>query len=58
MKKALEVAGFACVGGTIYAFMGPIPGGDPTGWPTFWACAAGALAIIIYRKRLNKEPSK
>jgi len=24
-------------------------------WPVFWGCAAGALAIIFYRKRQRKK---
>lgn len=55
MNKLLELAGFGCIGGTIYAFVGLIPQKDPIGWPLFWACAAGALAVIIYRKQIKKR---
>ena len=50
MSKLLELAGFALIGGTIYAFVVPIPRQEPYGWPLFWACAAGALAIIVHRR--------
>ena len=55
MIKMLELIGFALIGGTVYAFIGPIPRQDPVGWPIFWACAIGTLAIIIYRKKLKKN---
>ncbi len=55
MSKILELIGFAFVGGTIYAFIGLIPQQNPMGWPVFWACAAGALAIILYRKWTRKK---
>lgn len=51
MSKILELIGFGCVGGTVYAFLGLIPQQDPLGWPLFWGFAGGALAIIIYRKK-------
>ena len=54
MSKILELIGFALIGGTAYAFMVPIPQDDPSGWPLFWGCAAGALGIIIYRKKRKK----
>ncbi len=55
MIKILELIGFGFVGGTIYAFLGLIPQQDPYGWPVFWSCAGGALAIIIYRKKKRKK---
>lgn len=50
VSKLLELAGFALIGGTIYAFVVPIPQQEPHGWPLFWACAAGALAVIVHRR--------
>ncbi len=58
MSKLLELIGFGLIGGTIYAFIGPIPQKDPIGWPLFWACAVGALAIIIYKKQKKKKELK
>ncbi|MEK6943853.1 MAG: hypothetical protein AABW55_00205 [Thermoproteota archaeon] len=55
MSKILELIGFGLIGGTIYAFLGLIPQKDPLGWLVFWSCAAGALAIIIYRKKKRKK---
>ncbi len=55
MSKILELIGFACVGGTIYAFLGLIPQQNPIGWPLFWTCAAGALAVILFRKWKKKR---
>ncbi len=55
MSKILELIGFGFIGGTIYAFVGLIPQKDPIGWPIFWICAFGALAIIIYRKKKKKQ---
>jgi len=55
LSKILELIGFGFVGGTIYAFLGLISQKDPMGWPVFWGCAAGALAIIIYRKKKRKQ---
>lgn len=52
--KALEIAGFALVGGTIFSFVGM--GGSDLRWPVFWSCAAGVLAIIVLRKhRRDRE---
>jgi hypothetical protein len=51
MIKILELIGLGFIGGTIYAFLVLIPQQDPMGWPFFWGCAGGALAIIIYRKK-------
>lgn len=55
MSKLLELVGFALVGGTIYAFVVPIPNQDPYGWPVFWACAVGALAVIVHRHMQRKR---
>ena len=57
MNKLLELAGFALIGGTIYAFIGPIPQQDPVGWPLFWACAIGAFGIIMYKRHEKKKES-
>tara|TARA_Y100000590_G_scaffold105746_1_gene120340 strand:+ start:469 stop:639 length:171 start_codon:yes stop_codon:yes gene_type:complete len=53
MTKALELVGFALIGGTIVSFIGM--GDSELRWPVFWGCAIGALAIIIYRKRQRKK---
>ena len=53
MTKALEVVGLALIGGTIVSFLGM--GESELRWPVFWACAIGALAVIIYRKRQRKK---
>ena len=52
MTKILELIGLGLIGGTIYSFLGM--GESELRWPVFWACALGALAIIIYRKRMRK----
>ena len=52
MTKILELIGLGFIGGTIYSFLGM--GESELRWPVFWACAVGALAIIIYRKRKRK----
>ena len=52
MTKLLELIGLGLIGGTIYSFLGM--GESELRWPVFWACAVGALAIIIYRKRKRK----
>ncbi len=52
-NKILELAGFALVGGTVYAFLAM--GGSELRWPVFWGCAGGAFAIIVYRKARNKR---
>ena len=53
MTKALEIVGLALVGGTIVSFLGM--GDSELRWPVFWACAIGALGVIIYRKRQRKK---
>jgi hypothetical protein len=55
MSKILELIGFACVGGTVFAFLGLITQKDPIGWPLFWTFAAGALAVILFRKWKKKR---
>ncbi len=56
MTKALELIGFALIGGTIISFVGM--GDSELRWPVFWGCAIGALAIIIYRKRQRKKQDR
>jgi len=58
MSKILELIGFALIGGTIYAFLGPALQQQSTNWPLFWGCALGALGIILYRKKMRKELEK
>ena len=53
MTKALELVGFALIGGSIVSFLGM--GDSELRWPVFWGCAIGALAVILYRKRLRKK---
>ena len=53
MTKALEMVGLALIGGTIVSFLGM--GDSELRWPVFWGCAIGALAVILYRKRLRKK---
>ena len=56
MTKALELVGFALIGGTIISFVGM--GDSELRWPVFWGCAIGALAIIIYRKQKRKKEDR
>ena len=56
MTKALELVGFALIGGTIISFIGM--GDSELRWPVFWGCAIGALAIIIYRKQQRKKQER
>jgi hypothetical protein len=53
MSKALELVGLVLIGGTIVSFVGM--GDSELRWPVFWGCAAGALAIIFYRKWKRKK---
>ena len=53
MGKILEIIGFALIGGTIYSFLGMTE--SELRWPVFWSCAAGALAIIVYRNWMRKK---
>jgi hypothetical protein len=56
LKKILEIIGFVLIGGTIYSYLGMI--GNDLRWPVFWSCAAGTLAIIIYRRWMKKKLEK
>jgi len=56
MSKILELIGFGLIGGTIYSFLGM--GDSELRWPVFWACAAGAFGIIIYRKRKKSQKTQ
>ncbi|WOV92508.1 MAG: hypothetical protein R1F52_05175 [Candidatus Nitrosoabyssus spongiisocia] len=58
MIKILEIIAFGCIGGMIYAFLGPIAQQNSIGWPIFWMCAGGSLAIILYRNRMRKTKQK
>jgi len=51
--KLLEIIGLILIGGTVYAFLGMI--GDPMQWYVFFGCAAGVLAIIVYRNKLRQK---
>ncbi len=53
MIKILEIIGFILIGGTVYSFLGMM--GNELRWPVFWSCAAGALAIILFRKWSKKK---
>ncbi|MFY9300010.1 MAG: hypothetical protein WAO91_02305 [Candidatus Nitrosotenuis sp.] len=53
MSKILELIGFALVAGTIISWIGLA--NSPLRWPIFWASAGGALAIIIYNRKLRKK---
>ena len=53
MIKTLEIIGFVLIGGTVYSYLGMI--GNDLRWPVFFGCAAGALAIIVYRKKIRQK---
>ena len=53
MSKILEIIGLILIGGTIYSFIGMAE--SELRWPVFWSCAAGALAIIVYRNYVRKR---
>lgn len=53
MSKILELIGFGLIGGTVYSWIGL--GDSPLRWPIFWGCAGGALAIIIYNRKVRKQ---
>lgn len=55
MAKSLELIGLALIGIMALAFVGVIPQVQPGLSPVFWGCAVGALAIIFYRKRKQKQ---
>ena len=57
MNKLLDLTGLALIAVMILAFVGVMPGQEPGLSPLFWICAAGALAIIFYRKRKKPVPS-
>ncbi len=52
MSKILELIGFALVGGTIYSFLGMRGSSAVAG---VWACAGGALGIILYNRQIRKR---
>ena len=56
MIKILEIIGFVLIGGTIYSYLGMI--GNELRWPVFFGCAGGALAIVIYRKKVRQREDK
>lgn len=56
MIKILELIGFALIGGTVYSYLGMI--GHELRWPVFFGCAIGALAIIVYRKKIRQRENK
>ena len=53
LGKILEIVGLLLIGGTVYSFIGMTE--SELRWPIFWSCAAGALAIIIYRNYMRKR---
>ena len=55
MSKILEIIGLAMIGGTIVSFIGLIPNVNAGANPVFWACAGGAMAIIVYRNYIKKK---
>ncbi len=56
MIKILEIIGLVLIGGTVYSYLGMI--GHELRWPVFFGCAVGALAIIIYRKKIRQRENK
>ena len=58
MAKMLELVGLVLVGIMILAFVGAIPQVENGLLFVFWACAAGALMIIFYRKRKRKQEER
>ena len=53
MSKIMEIIGLILIGGTIYSFIGMTE--SELRWPVFWSCAAGAMAIIVYRNYMRKR---
>ena len=53
LGKILEIIGLLLIGGTVYSFVGMTE--SELRWPVFWGCAAGALAIIVYRNYMKKR---
>ena len=49
LGKILEIIGLVLIGG----FVGMTE--SELRWPVFWGCAAGALAIIVYRNYMKKR---
>ncbi|HUU48320.1 MAG TPA: hypothetical protein VMW55_06020 [Nitrosopumilaceae archaeon] len=58
MIKILEIIGFVLVAIMTLAFVGVLPQVENGLSPVFWACAGGALAIIIYRKKIRQREDK
>jgi hypothetical protein len=56
MIKILVIIGLVLIGGTVYSYLGMI--GHELRWPVFFGCAVGALAIIIYRKKIRQRENK
>jgi len=54
--KLLEIIGLVLIGGMIYAMFGG--GEDGPIWSLFWLCAAGVVAISVYRTRKKKRANK
>jgi len=53
MSRILELIGLGLIAGTVYAFLGL--NDSELKMPVFYACAGGALAIIIYRNYMKKK---
>lgn len=59
MVKALESAGLALVGVMVLSYVGALrPTVEAGTSEVFWGCAAGALAVIVYRRYVKKRKSK
>ena len=56
MSKTLEAIGFALIGGMIYAMFGG--GSSGPNMTLFWFCAAGTLAVVMYRAKKKKTKEK
>lgn len=56
MIKILEIIGLVLIGGTAYSYLFMF--GNELRWPVFFGCAVGALAIIIYRKKIRQRENK
>ena len=55
MAKGLDVIGLVLIAIMFLAFTGLIPGVEAGLSTVFWACAGGALMIIVYRKWKRKQ---
>lgn len=53
MIRLVELAGFAGVAGTVYAFLGMI--GHEYQWQVFLASAGVSVAAIVYRRVLRSR---